>query len=140
MSLRRRNKYNARKIEACIQCGFQPTGNGAKVVCGCEISVVHDFDSKAEHRRFQELLLLKKADQIRALEIQPVIYLHAKNKSDEVTCIGKYKADFRYYEKRVMINFWDVIYEDVKGVDTALSKWKRKHVKAEHGIEVRIIK
>lgn len=49
--------------------------------------------------------------------------------------MGLYRADFTYYD--LTANEWLV--EDVKGYDTRMSRWKRKHVAAQYGIEVRIV-
>jgi hypothetical protein len=50
--------------------------------------------------------------------------------------IGAYELDFR---------FWDALkrerrYQDVKGYAVPLSMWKIKHVQAEYGITVEIVK
>lgn len=96
------------------------------------------FDSQAEYRRWIELKLLVDAGVIKELERQPKYKL---------TCGGKpvmyetgrqatYTADFRY---------WDIeknrrVVEDVKGKDTRDSKLRRAVLKAETGIEVKILK
>jgi hypothetical protein len=85
------------------------------------------FASKKEAKRYQELRLLEKAKQIRALELQPVFKLMVGEHQ-----IGKYVADFGY---------WDVIaartvYEDAKGFKTPMYRWKVKHVAAQYGIKV----
>ena len=91
------------------------------------------FASKAEARRYGELKLLLKAGEVRRLELQPTLTLLAGGMCGAV---GEYRADFKYLP--VSENRW--IYEDVKGVDTPLSRWKRKHVKAQYGIDVEIVK
>lgn len=91
----------------------------------------YTFDSKAEYNRF---LILKERlikQEIGDLQIHPFFTLHIKGKK-----IGKIILDFCYYDIKKDIR----IYEDVKGVDTAISKWKRKCVEAEFGIKVEIIK
>lgn len=98
------------------------------------------FDSKAEAKRYGELKLLEKAGEIESLEVHPRYELIAASTTGTVRgaisplrSVGFYEADFSYYdtERRV---------EDVKGRDTPLSKWKRKHVKAQYGIDVQIVK
>lgn len=84
------------------------------------------FDSKREAKRYGELKLLFRANQIHNLEIQHVFPLHV----DGVK-IGSYIADFVYFEgdKRVV--------EDCKGFRTPLYRWKKKHVEAEYKVQIR---
>lgn len=95
------------------------------------------FASKAEARRYGELKLLEKAGEIADLELQPRFPLHAGPYGDLVNYhIGDYVADFRFWCNRG--DGWVV--EDVKGTETALFKWKRKHFEAEYSINLRVIK
>lgn len=87
------------------------------------------FASKLEAKRYSELKVLENAGIIESLECHPAYELHAPGGQK----IGKYIADFRYRE-----NGAEVI-EDTKGFKTDLYRWKKKHVEAEHGIEVREI-
>lgn len=86
------------------------------------------FDSKLEASRYDTLSILEKAGKIRDLVLQPVFHLSVRG-----IRLGKYIADFSYYEGDVFV------VEDVKGVQTPIFKWKSKHLKAEHGIEVKLI-
>ena len=88
------------------------------------------FDSKAEAKRYGELLLLQKAEEIVDLSMQPEFVLHVRG-----VRIGKCILDFKYVDYRLQ----KTVYEDVKGFDNPLSKWKRKHVEAEYGIKVTIL-
>lgn len=91
------------------------------------------FASKAEAKRYQELLLLAKAGEIEMLTLQEEYPL-------TVNCgaltggkvIGKYVADFAYFDKRHKRN----VVEDVKGFKTPLYRWKKKHVEAQYGISI----
>lgn len=98
------------------------------------------FDSKAEARRYSELKLLEKAGEISDLSLQPqyplTVQMPAGLFEPASATIGKYVADFRYYEG----DYGDLVVEDVKGTETALFKWKRKHFEAEYGIKLRVIK
>jgi len=85
------------------------------------------FHSKKEANRYLELKSLERAGKIKELELQPFFVLNVKNKK-----IGKCILDFKYFD----VDSGKCVYEDVKGCDNALSKWKRKHVKAEYGIDV----
>lgn len=100
------------------------------------------FASAKEAGRYRELLLLERAGAISDLEIQPKFPL---------TCGGEpvllksrrcpngrkatYYADFRYFDVAQQRH----IVEDVKGMDTPVSKLKRAMVAAEHGVEIVII-
>lgn len=127
MSLNRRSKYNAKKIRACKICGLP-----FNIDCPHGEENEHTFDSKAEHKRFQELLLLQKAGKIINLQIQPKYPMKVNEEK-----IGTYIADFFYEEKSGALH--GAVVEDCKGFDTALSKWKRKHVYAQFGIKVKIV-
>ena len=97
------------------------------------------FHSKAEATHYAELKLREKAGEIHDLVLQPsyamTIWPPPASGRPPVT-VGKYIADFRC---------WDVarserITVDVKGMDTPLSKHKRKIVEALYGIEIEIVK
>lgn len=91
------------------------------------------FHSKKEARRYQELRLLEKAGEVRQLQLQVPIVLHAG--SDRRPSIGKYVADFMYEER--IGQDWCIRVEDVKGFKTPLYKWKKRHVEAQYGIQIR---
>ena len=89
------------------------------------------FMSKAEARRYGELKLLERAGHITELVLQPRYDLHV----DGVK-IGEYRGDFLY----ISLPSYELITEDVKGYDLPLGRWKRKHLKAEYGIDVVVVK
>jgi hypothetical protein len=105
------------------------------------------FHSKKEARRYKELKLLEKAGEIWDLKLQPAFPLMVPSTSGQLMRaakaitqggmfrIGEYRGDFKYYDRSAA----PYVVEDVKGYDTPLSKWKRRHVAAQYGIEVRII-
>lgn len=100
------------------------------------------FDSRKEAMRYRELLLLERIGHVGDIVLQPKFPL---------TCGGKpvllkstrypngrrasYRADFQYRDK---LTGYTVV-EDVKGMDTPLSRLKRAIVAAEHGVEIFII-
>ena len=107
-------------------------------------TVVHGFRfaSKAESRRYQELLLLGQAGAIRNLELQPRFDLHVGGVK-----VGTYVADFRYEERAwpdgvlwSSLPEWRDVLEDVKGVRTPVYAMKAKHMQAEYGITIREIR
>lgn len=89
----------------------------------------HRFDSKLEARRYQELKLMLLAGQIQNLEVHCKFPLEVSGKR-----IGHYEADFAYLENGKLG------LEDCKGVLTPLYRWKRAHVLAQYGIEIREIR
>tara|TARA_Y100000310_G_scaffold329596_1_gene399758 strand:- start:480 stop:806 length:327 start_codon:yes stop_codon:yes gene_type:complete len=89
------------------------------------------FDSKAEARRYGELKLLERAEVITELVVHPQYWLHADGVRK---AIGYYEADFAYEKDG------GIVIEDVKGVRTAIYKWKKRHFEAEYGLEVTEIK
>lgn len=97
------------------------------------------FASKKEARRYGELKLLERAGEIHSLELQPRFPLLVPSRGHggpwDRAHIGDYVADFRYREgPRGLLRI-----EDVKGMKTALYRWKKKHVEAQYGIEIREI-
>ena len=94
------------------------------------------FDSKREAAHYAELKLLEKAGHVNAIEVHPRFNLHATGADGIKRKIGQAILDFRYWDAREKRRR----YVDVKGKDLPMSKWKRKHVEAEHGIVVEIVK
>lgn len=105
------------------------------------------FDSKKEHNRWLELLLLEKAGEISGLrrqvryELLPPVYgtkeyitKTGRKIKRRVTIEGgvSYIADFVYRNKA-----GEEIVEDVKGVRTATYLLKRKMMLYFHGVRVR---
>lgn len=84
------------------------------------------FDSKMEHRRWEQLLLLEQAGEIRELKFHPVFELQPKFKHE-----GKmvrpilYEGDFLYEERHNSGN-WRLVVEDVKGHRTSGFELKKK--------------
>lgn len=107
----KRSKYNAKRV----------------VVDG------HTFDSKKEAQRYHELKLMERAGQIRGLQLQPEYELEAKRGGK----IGVYRADFLYIDHTLGGDL--LVVEDVKGFKTPLYRWKKKHVEAQYGIQIREI-
>ena len=86
------------------------------------------FDSKAEARRYSQLLWMNKAGVIRNLELQPKFVFHHNGKK-----IFEYRADFAYFEgeRRII--------EDVKGVRTPVYRLKKKLVEAHWNVTIQEI-
>lgn len=129
---KRPNKFNAKRVRICIDCG------GGFVVekrCkSCGSTHTRLFDSKAEANRFGELRILQIAGEIRALTCQPPFELKFEGVNH-----GRYNADFEY----IVVASDERVVEDVKGgnaTDTAQSKLKRKLVKTIHGVEVQVVR
>lgn len=94
------------------------------------------FDSKREAAHYSQLRLGERAGVIKELELQPAFPLYVSQGGHKYALIGKYIADFRYREGPEGL----LRIDDVKGFDTPLSRWKRKHAEAQYGIQIRIIK
>jgi len=82
----------------------------------------HKFDSKAEARRYQQLILLQRAGVISGLELQPPFELQAKFRGADGKMVRAitYIADFQYNENG------RVVVEDVKGKLTDVFRIKKK--------------
>lgn len=103
------------------------------------------FASKAEARRYSELLLLGMAGEIRNLELQPRFPLLVDG-----TPVAFYVGDFRYDEfvsggwlglpsdpKRYRLGNWRDVVEDCKGVLTPVYRLKKRIFEAQYGIQIR---
>ena len=84
------------------------------------------FDSRAEARRYSELILAERAGEISNLSLQPVFPIIVNEKK-----IGKYIADFQYTDRD-----GNRVIEDVKGVSTPVYRLKKKLVEAIHEINI----
>ena len=94
------------------------------------------FDSKREAARYQELMLMLRAGEIRDLRLQPSLTLIEGYKTPDGETIRPevYKADFSYIDK-----YGNRVYEDVKGRKTPVYLLKRKQVQEKYGIRIREI-
>ena len=107
---RRHSKYNARST----------------VVDGIR------FASKREATAWASLKMMERVGNIRALDRQVKIPLHA----DNWALVGHYIADFTW-EEPDGAGKWVKVIADAKGFRNALYLWKKSHVLAEYGIEIR---
>lgn len=99
------------------------------------------FDSKAEARRWCDLVLLMKAGEIRPVAGRDTL----RGQSYDLTVNGvkvcRYESDFEYEEARYITfpkfeKFWRRVVEDCKGMKTPVYRLKRKLMKAVHEIEI----
>ena len=95
------------------------------------------FHSRKESRRYQELLLLEKAGEIRDLELQPKFELYVPVLLGSIAGrvpVGSYIADFRYRSGPKGL----LVIEDVKSTPTktALYRLKKKMVEATYNIVI----
>ena len=98
------------------------------------------FDSQREARRYDELMLLMKAGEIRKLKLQPQYTLqesYVAPDGERIRAI-RYVADFSY-ERRDERDEWTLIVEDVKSRATATQVYrnKKKMMREIYGIGVR---
>lgn len=92
------------------------------------------FDSKKEARRYQELLLLEKAGEIKNLCRQVKFVLIPSQRDENGKVVERecsYKADFTYEEGI------KTVVEDVKGYRTKEYIIKRKLMLYQYGIRIR---
>lgn len=92
------------------------------------------FDSKKEARRYQELLLLEKAGEIKNLSRQVKFVLIPSQRDENGKVVERecsYKADFTYEEGI------KTVVEDVKGYRTKEYIIKRKLMLWRYGIRIR---
>ena len=89
------------------------------------------FHSGAEARRYTQLSIMQRSGVIADLILQPVFNIEINEIS-----ICKVILDFKY---RVVAT-GRIVWEDVKGKQTAVSSLKKKLVEAVHGIEVDLIR
>lgn len=128
--------YQARQVSPNGDVSRQPVPTKALVSkrakYGNKRTVVDgiSFDSLAEARRFGELKLMKAAGEIADLQVHPKFSLEVLG-----DVIGTYEADFSYLDLRTT----QIVTEDVKGgqaTKTQLYRWKRRHLKAQYGIDI----
>jgi hypothetical protein len=96
------------------------------------------FHSAGEARRWGELQLLKKAGAIDSLQRQVSYELHAIGPDGLITVLGTWRADFQYW--RMTKNGAEFVVEDFKGFEVPLQRWKRRHVEAQYGITVTVVR
>ena len=95
------------------------------------------FDSQKEADRYLVLLSREQAGEITLLEIHPRFEIHSafEHRGEKIRAIN-YVADFEY-----MDNDYNHTVEDVKGVETAVFKIKRKmFLRAYPHIDFRIVR
>ena len=99
------------------------------------------FASKAEAARYQALKMRVSAGEVHGLELQPRFPLVVTD-GQGYAVLGEYRADFRYCECRrgTKCQSTKVVIEDVKGFKTPLYRWKKRHVEAQYGIEIREVR
>ena len=87
------------------------------------------FDSMREAHHYGDLKLMERAGELSGIEVHPVYPIEINGMR-----ICAVEADFRFVQRGT------IRVQDVKGMDTALSKIKRKLVKAIHGVEIEVVK
>lgn len=107
----------------------------------------HTFASKAEAKRYGELRLLEKAGEIERLELQPKFPIYAVSllsdpdeppelpfKEVRLTKVGRYTADFKYFDKRKR----QEVIEDIKSSATSTQAYRlrKRHVEAQYGVTI----
>lgn len=89
------------------------------------------FDSTAEAQHYAELKIRERAGEITDIAVHPGFPIEFNG-----VFICRVVADFGYWD--IKANVCRI--EDVKGMDTALSKLKRKLVLACHGVAIELVR
>lgn len=127
----RRNKYHAVPAYRCDSCAAALPWGGAKChACGSDYSI--RFDSTAEAKRYDQLVILQRAGQITDLKRQVPFPIHIEGQKT-----AAYLADFTYTDSEGRQHV-----EDVKSpaTMTPLARLKIKQVEAQYGITVEIVR
>lgn len=100
-------------------------------------------DSAVEAQHFLALWLAQDAGEVRGLRHHPRFPLVALCPNKTLSTVGYYEADAQY-ERRAPDGTWEPRVDDVKprseqALDP-LFRWKRKHVEAQYGIEIHLVK
>lgn len=90
------------------------------------------FDSKAEGKRWCELVQLEKAGVIYNLRRQ--VWHELKSVNGAVAC--RYRSDFDYFDTST----GEPVTEDVKGIETRDFRLKAKLFRDQYGREIRVIR
>lgn len=122
---KRRHKFGAKSAWRCLHCG----GVFIEKIPCCNKPQPKRFPSRREARRYDVLRQKEELGVISRLGLQPK-YEIVINGEKVCTVV----LDFKYLEYGVT---WVV--EDSKGHDNAMSKLKRKLVKACHGVDVVLV-
>ena len=88
------------------------------------------FDSKKEYRRWCDLQMMEKGNEIAGLRRQVPFELRVNG-----MLVCKYVSDFVYIDEN-----GETVVEDVKGVITREFSIKQKLMRALHGIDVKVVK
>lgn len=120
----------------CHGCGRQTPGKDKPGQCECGRMDFARVDSKAEARRWAELLILERAGDIRNLRRQVSYDLPTINLITGLeTVVARYIADFVYEEQTG--GEWLVVIEDVKGAITDVAHLKLRWMES-RGVPVRV--
>lgn len=99
------------------------------------------FDSKAEARRYDELMLMLKSGTIRDLKLQPEYTLLEAYTTPDGKRIRaeRYRADFSYRIRFDGRQEWPLVVEDVKSkaTKTSIYKSKKKRILEKYRIEIK---
>lgn len=133
---KRGHKYGAIPAWRCLGCGGDPGVPIPAAPCSlCGAEAVERMDSRAEARRYDRLRQQSLAGEIRDLRVHVPIPLVVEG-PEGPRQVGIYEADFVYVD----VATGEEVVEDVKGLDTAASRLKRRMVEAMTGSPVHVIR
>lgn len=90
------------------------------------------FDSKREATYYAELKIRERAGEVGGIEVHKRFPLLTPR--DGV--VGAYESDFAFFDYSA--DKFRIV--DVKGLDTPLSRWKRRHLELQSGVPVEIVR
>lgn len=89
------------------------------------------YASKAEMQFAQHLDVLKLGGAVKDWWPQVPLVLH----TPKGLALGRYLADFKVLQADDSVAWYEV-----KGMDLALGKWKRKHAESEYGLDILVVR
>lgn len=122
----RPSKYRAKRAYRCVSCGAAAEEHKCSA-CGSKDTL--SFDSKGEAKHWDELSRLQRLGMIEDLRRQVRVELTVNDRK-----LGYHVVDFTY--KAGGVTRW----EEFKGFDHDLGKWKRAHAEAQYGIRIEVIR
>lgn len=131
---KRHNKYGAVSVLVCPDCLSTCDPHARPCPCGTRAGQWIRFDSKAEAAYYVGLRTEEKHGLVRKIVLQPRFPHMVNGKKAFV-----YRADFSF-ERSVYGRSWERHVVDVKGMDTPVSRLKRKCVELEYGIRIEVVK
>lgn len=125
----RPSKYRSKRAYRCVSCGAAAERHKCSACGASGKKATLMFDSGGEARRWDELCRLQRLGLIEDLRRQVRVELTVNDRK-----LGYHVVDFTYTAGGV------TRWEEFKGFDHDLGKWKRAHAEAQYGIRIEVVK